>query len=105
MTYIKRIPKRQTTGNREFTYTSEMKKMASEGAAGEEETEYLARVDTEADFIIDDLGFDRKLLAGSSFARETLHIIRANSFNPWTILEKYPTAIGFHEVYIIYGVG
>ena len=50
LTYFRKIPKR-AGHKQEYTYTSEIKDIRSNAAHGEEEKEYLARVDPNSDHI------------------------------------------------------
>ena len=74
---------------------------------GEEEKEYLARVDP----LAGDMGqvgpdiSEGKLIAGSSFAREILHYKTSTKFTPWTVLENYPSQLGKFEFYMMFGAG
>ena len=108
MTYTKEIPKRISANNRnqEFTYTSELKDQRQANAGSAKETEYLARVDPEENLGIEG-SIEKQLIAGNSISSqfETLHIVTASRFNPWTVLEKYPTKEGMHEVYMMFATG
>ena len=71
------------------------------------ETEYMARLDPNTQYIDHDNEevCEKQVLQGSSFAREIVHFKRSDNFNPWTYLERFPTEVGKHEIYMMFGTG
>ena len=42
----------------------------------------------------------------SAFGRDILHCVEKSSFNPWSVMERFPyTNNGVHDIYLLYACG